>query len=129
MSSDDQASTRATDDNLHYVAETEEFDRTDRVIADVEGREVAVFDMGEEFYALANYCVHQGGPLCEGSVTGALTVDEDFELEYSREDEIISCPWHGWEFDIKTGGHLAQTGHKTPMYDVVIRNGAVYIEF
>jgi nitrite reductase/ring-hydroxylating ferredoxin subunit len=129
MSSDDGVSTQQAEENLHYVAEIEEFDETDRVIVDVEGREVAVFDLDGEFYALANYCIHQGGPLCEGSVTGALTAAEDFELEYSREDEIIACPWHGWEFDIRTGKHLAQTGHKTPMYEIVVRDDTVYIEF
>jgi len=118
----------AADDRLHYVADREEFEETDRVIVDVDGREVAVFDLGGEFYALANYCVHQGGPLCEGAVSGALTVDEDLELEYDREGEIISCPWHGWEFDIRTGEHLSQTGHRTPTYDVAVRDGSVYVE-
>ena len=113
--------------NLEYVAQADDFDDGDRVIVEIEGREIAVFRIDGEFYALLNYCVHQGGPLCEGSVSGALTVTDDFELNYSRENEIISCPWHGWEFDIKTGEHLAQTGFKTPKYEVVCRNGEVFV--
>lgn len=129
MSSENQQSESEARDNLHYVAEEAEFEEADRIISDIEGREVAVFRIDGEYYALANYCVHQGGPLCEGSVSGTLTSDDDFELEYSRDDEIVSCPWHGWEFDIKTGEHLSNTGFKTPMYDVVCQDAKVYVEF
>lgn len=128
MSRDDTApASEATD--LHYVAGRDEFDATDRIIVDIEGREVAVFDLDGELFALANYCVHQGGPLCEGTVSGALTTNDDLELEYTRTDEIVSCPWHGWEFDIRTGEHLAQTGYTTPTYEVVVREGNVYVRF
>jgi len=128
MSDGDEQSDAAATENLHYVGERGEFEETDRVLVDVDGREIGVFDLDGEFYALVNYCVHQGGPLCEGSVTGALTTDDDFELEYSRDGEILGCPWHGWEFDIRTGEHLAQTGFKAPTYDVVLRDGSVYVQ-
>ena len=75
-----EAGSGATGGTLHFVADLERFEGTDRVLADVEGREVAVFDLDGEFFALANYCVHQGGPLCEGTVSGALTTNDDFEL-------------------------------------------------
>ena len=120
---------RSAGRTLHVVADVERFEGTDRILADVEGREVAVFDLDGEFFALANYCVHQGGPLCEGTVSGALTTNEDFELAYGREGEVVSCPWHGWEFDVRTGEHLAETGYRTPTYDVVVRDGKVYVEF
>jgi len=114
-------------DDLHRVAPVSAFDDTDRVIVDIEGREIAVFRVDDEFFALLNYCVHQGGPLCEGSRSGTLVADENFKLAYGREGEVLSCPWHGWEFDIRTGDHLAQTGYTTPTFEVVRRDGAVYI--
>jgi NAD(P)H-dependent nitrite reductase small subunit len=56
----------------------------------VDGRDVAVFRLDGELHALDNHCLHRGGPLCEGFIArGAVT-----------------CPWHGWSFDIRTGTML-----------------------
>lgn len=49
--------------------------------------DVAIFNVDGEFYALENNCPHQGGPIAEGWL----------------EDNVISCPWHGWCFDVRTG--------------------------
>lgn len=110
----------------YYVADVDEIGEAERVITEIRGREIAVFNVDGEFYALANYCTHQGGPACEGVISGALAL-EDGELTYTRENQVVSCPWHGWEFDIATGEHLAPTDHKIPSYDVVIRDGKVYV--
>ena len=53
----------------------------------VNGRHIALFRLGDEFYALDNMCLHRGGPLCEGFI----------------EDSVVTCPWHGWSYEIKTG--------------------------
>jgi NAD(P)H-dependent nitrite reductase small subunit len=53
----------------------------------VDGRQVALFRLGDEFFALDNMCLHRGGPLCEGFV----------------ENNVVTCPWHGWSYEIKTG--------------------------
>lgn len=114
--------------DLVYVADRDEFEGTNRIIADVQGREIAVFNLGDEWRALSNYCTHQGGPVCEGMVSGSLTVNDEQELDYSYEDQLVSCPWHGWEFDIETGEHLARPKYRLPRYDVVVREGRVYID-
>lgn len=49
--------------------------------------DVAIFNVGGEFYALANTCPHQGGPIADGFLEGPL----------------ITCPWHAWCFDVRTG--------------------------
>ena len=67
----------------------------------VRGRSIAVFNLGGEFFGLFNRCPHQGGPMCEGILTGLIESDEPDR--YSRKGEIIRCPWHGWEFDVRTG--------------------------
>ncbi|MGM0590129.1 MAG: Rieske (2Fe-2S) protein [Halobacteriota archaeon] len=120
------------DDRLHYVADVGALERGDRrrVIVDVEGREIAVFTVDGEYYALANYCTHQGGPACEGTVSGAMTAsmtDDGWELGYENEDGIVACPWHGWEFDIRSGEHLANSKFRLPTYDVVVRDGDIYV--
>lgn len=117
----------STKDDYQYVADIEEFQDNDKVLVDIMGREIGIFQVGDDFYAVANYCVHQGGPLCEGKISGALTADEDFELEYSKKDEVISCPWHAWEFDIKSGNHLAHTDYRVPTYEVKLDNEKIYV--
>jgi nitrite reductase/ring-hydroxylating ferredoxin subunit len=75
----------------------------ERIVADLDGIEVGVFNVGGEYYALKNDCPHQRAPLCEGSLTGLTTADAPGEFEYERDGEIVRCPWHGWEFDVTTG--------------------------
>lgn len=75
----------------------------ERVIADLDGLAVGVFNVGGEYHALKNDCPHQRAPLCEGTVTGLTTADAPGEFEYERDGEIVRCPWHGWEFDVTTG--------------------------
>ncbi len=69
---------------------------------DVGGRSVGVFNIGGEFFALINRCPHQAGPLCKGRLSGFLRAAEPGEYVYSRAGEILRCPWHGWEFDVRT---------------------------
>jgi nitrite reductase/ring-hydroxylating ferredoxin subunit len=118
-----------TDDGrtLHPVAPAADLEDGERVIVDIRGREIALFKNDDEYYAVLNFCPHQGGPLCEGLLDGTLTVDDDWEWTYSCEGEIISCPWHGWEFDIKTGEHLSKSKYRVPTYEVVERDGEVYL--
>jgi Ferredoxin subunits of nitrite reductase and ring-hydroxylating dioxygenases len=75
----------------------------ERIIADLDGIEVGVFNIDGEYYALKNDCPHQRASLCEGSLTGLTTADAPGEFEYERDGEIVRCPWHGWEFDVTTG--------------------------
>jgi nitrite reductase/ring-hydroxylating ferredoxin subunit len=121
------ADSGGNDDELHYITSADELEDGDRIIADVNGREIAVFNSGGDLYAVLNFCTHQGGPLCEGLLDGTLTMNDDWEWTYSCEGEIISCPWHGWEFDIKTGEHLSNSNYRVPTYDVVVRDGDVYV--
>ena len=74
-----------------------------RKLVEVAGRSIGVFNLGGEFFALRNSCPHQGGPLCTGRTSGFVTSPTPGVYEYSRKGEILRCPWHGWEFDIRTG--------------------------
>jgi len=114
-------------DGKTFVIEADELPPDDRVIVEIDGREIAVFNVNGELYALANYCVHQGGPVCEGLLSGTVGVDDDLDLVYEKEGEIVSCPWHGWEFEIRTGEHLADPNYRLPTYEVVVENGGIYL--
>jgi nitrite reductase/ring-hydroxylating ferredoxin subunit len=107
-------------------------DESDRVVYEFEGREISVFNVDGEYYAYLNWCAHQGGPVCEGPVTGTVeaTFDRetlDTELEYVREDEILNCPWHGWEYDIETGECLSRQGALLPSYPVEVTDDELII--
>jgi 3-phenylpropionate/trans-cinnamate dioxygenase ferredoxin subunit len=87
----------------HIVATVEEIPPGTHKIVAVAGRSIGVFNIGGEFFALRNSCPHQGGPLCTGRVSGFVIAETPGEYTYSRKGEILRCPWHGWEFDIRTG--------------------------
>src|SRR5215212_6594720 len=87
----------------YIVAAAAEIPPGGRKIVEVAGRSIGIFNLGGEFFALRNRCPHQGGPLCEGKTFGLLYARAPGEIEYSRPGEILTCAWHGWEFDIRTG--------------------------
>lgn len=74
-----------------------------RKIVTFRGISIGVFNVNGEYYALNNRCAHQGGPLCLGRLTGFVSSSMPGRCEYTRPGEILRCPWHAWEFDIKTG--------------------------
>ena len=77
-------------------------DGASRVVT-VRGREIAVFNLGGEYFALINRCPHEGGPLGMGLRVGLSESDRPGHYAHSRPGELLRCPWHGWEFDIRTG--------------------------
>jgi 3-phenylpropionate/trans-cinnamate dioxygenase ferredoxin subunit len=93
--------------NIHSravrVARADEIPPGGRTILDVHGRSIGVFNLGGEYVALRNRCPHQGGPLCSGELFGALSAATPGHYDFDRPGEIIRCPWHGWEFDMRTG--------------------------
>ena len=69
------------------VAKTSEIADQSATCVEVEGKQIALFNLGGEFYAIDDTCTHRGGPLSEGSVDG----------------DQVECPWHGAHFNIKSG--------------------------
>ncbi len=82
-------------------------------VVEIKDQVVAIFNMQGEFYALDNTCPHQGGPLGEG---------------YLEEGGVISCPWHGWTFDVKTGISPIDPDLKVGCYPVRIEDGEIIVE-
>lgn len=100
----------------------------DRVIQDIEGMEVCVLNVNGEYRALANYCLHEAGPVCEGSLTGMVTADaDDFAWDFERDGELIACPWHNWTFDVSTGDNVQDPSYSIPTFDVDVEDGDIYV--
>jgi nitrite reductase/ring-hydroxylating ferredoxin subunit len=72
-------------------------------IVSARGREIGLFNIGGEYFALSNRCPHKGAELCRGMIVGLAQASAPGEYHLARPGEFIRCPWHGWEFDIRTG--------------------------
>ena len=79
--------------------------------ASVSGKPVALFNIGGRFCAISNTCLHRGGPLGQGFV----------------ENETVSCPWHGWMFNVETGENVVNGELKVASYEVKVEDGQVMV--
>jgi nitrite reductase (NADH) small subunit len=77
-------------------------------IVEVGGRRVGVISVGAGFFAVSDRCPHMGASMCAGSLSGTLVASDPHELVYGRDDRVLRCPWHGWEFDLETGRSLLE---------------------
>ena len=103
----------------HIVCKTSELPPGEVKITEVKGIEIGVYNVDGDYYALHNLCPHRGAPLCEGRITGLMKGPEPGTYEIERKGEIIRCPWHGYEFDIKTGEFVLEPRTVRSMtYDV-----------
>ncbi|MFT8242967.1 Rieske (2Fe-2S) protein [Roseomonas sp. BN140053] len=87
----------------HVVASVSEIAPGQSKLVTVKGREIGVFNVNGEFFALLNRCPHEGASLCAGKIVSLVESDEPGQYRMSRRGELLRCPWHGWEFDIRTG--------------------------
>ena len=89
----------------HVVAPASELPPGGRLVVEAAGKRIVIFNLDGALFGLLNRCPHQGGPLAEGITTGLIEADptRPGEVSYTRKGEILRCPWHGWEFDIRTG--------------------------
>lgn len=77
----------------------------------VNGKEIALYHLAGKFYATQQACLHRNGPLAEGEINGC----------------SVTCPWHGWEYDIPTGEHRSNRAAKLATYAVQVENGEVQV--
>ena len=81
---------------------------------------VTVFNVGGQLYALRNLCPHKGGPLCRGRLRPHVASPGVGQWVFERENEIIKCPYHNWEFDITTGRALYDSRLRVKTYRVEV---------
>ncbi|MBM4138230.1 MAG: Rieske 2Fe-2S domain-containing protein [Nitrospira sp.] len=81
------------------------------VVAEIHGKTLAVFNVDGTFHAIDNTCVHRGGPLGEGETEGT----------------VVTCPWHGWQFDITTGECTKNPSAKVAVYQVKVEGSDVKV--
>jgi nitrite reductase/ring-hydroxylating ferredoxin subunit len=112
----------------HVVATVGEIPPGGRKIVEVLGRSIGIFNVNGEFFALRNRCPHQGGPLCAGRLFGVLLPGLPGEYHFTRPGELLRCPWHGWEFDIRTGQSWFDPARtRVRAYEVSVASGEALI--
>jgi len=81
------------------------------IVAEVNGKTLAVFNVDGAFHAIDNTCIHRGGPLGEGDLEGS----------------VVTCPWHGWQYDVTTGACVANPSAKVERYEVQVEGTDVKV--
>ena len=76
------------------------------------GRIVALFNVDGELFALDGICPHQGGPLGKGYLSGC----------------VVTCPWHGFQFDVREGQHQSSAQLRQPCFPVKVEGDGVYVD-
>jgi len=113
----------------HIVATTAELPDGARKRVQIGTRDIVVFCVGSEYFALLDRCPHQGGKLSDGILCGLAEAGEPGEYRYSRPREFVRCPWHGWEFDLRTGRSIISPDRiRTRRYPARVEPGAKLVE-
>ncbi len=82
------------------------------VAVDIQGKAIAIFNSGGKFYATDNTCKHRGGPLGEGSL----------------DSNVVTCPWHGWQFDVTNGNCVTNPATKISCFPTKIEGNDILVE-
>jgi 3-phenylpropionate/trans-cinnamate dioxygenase ferredoxin subunit len=120
----------ADEGTLHFVCTLDELAPGTMRRVDIGNRALAVCRSAEtgEVFALAARCPHQGAMLCDGKLTGTTLESASNTYVYGRRGEILRCPWHSYEYDVRTGWSVHREPRlRTATYPVVIESGNIYV--
>ncbi len=82
------------------------------IVVEAQGQELAVFNVDGQCFCIDNYCPHSGGPLGEGELDG----------------DVVICPWHAWEFNVRTGQMTFSQHVCVTTFPCKIEDGAIWVE-
>jgi len=94
------------------IAKADEVSVGNGIVVETNGKCFAVFNVDGAFHVIDNTCLHRGGPLGEGDLEG----------------DMVTCPWHGWEYNVKTGHCVNNPSSIIKSYQTVLEEGEVKIE-
>jgi nitrite reductase/ring-hydroxylating ferredoxin subunit len=96
-----------------------------RFISDFGGRPIGILNVDGKFYAFLHRCPHLSGPLCEGTVLGLVYSPGPGDVRFDAKRKMLTCPWHGWEFDLETGqSYWNPAGLRARPMPVEVEHGA-----
>ena len=114
------------------VAKSNEFSELEPIFVDIDGSVAAIYKFRNNYFAYADQCPHQSGPVCEGIVIG----NNEAEIfagghvrEYTSGDNMnIVCPWHGVEFDLENGVCRADPRYRLRTFQVIVEGDEISIQ-
>ena len=110
-------SKRKQHSSLHYLCLKTEIPEGDSKVFSISSdksikKDIAVFNIGGNFYAISNVCAHKGGPLGQGML----------------EKSIVTCPWHGWKYDVRNGKSPHRGGDSVNSFKIHIIRNKLYLD-
>jgi nitrite reductase/ring-hydroxylating ferredoxin subunit len=114
------------------IGDSQEVPERGRIVVDAAGLTIGVFRLDGSLFAYENVCVHQGGPVCQGRLIPRVqeAMDEgmvSLGMKFDTNDLHIVCPWHGFEYSVRTGRHAGDTRLRLRGFPVSEENGQIYI--
>ena len=94
------------------VAKVSEIQQGAGIVVEANNQQIALFNVEGSFYAIDNICHHQGGPLGEGYLEGA----------------VVTCPWHAWTYNVKNGECESVPGIKQKRFDVKVEGDDILVD-
>ena len=112
----------------HFIGKTSEFpDHQSKKVA-AGKKQILVWKAGDRFFATSEQCPHQGASLSTVELTGTMLPSAPKEFVYGLAGSVIRCPWHAWEFDVRTGRRIYSEDERClATYEVIVEDGNVYI--
>jgi len=123
----------ASDRVRHRVVPVDEIPEDGGVLVEIGDRDIGIFKVHGELYAYENRCLHQGGPVCTGTILGRTRLVLNDVGEVLREvdddnEKRLICPWHGWEYELTTGELAHDRRYRLRRHEVLVEDGVVYVE-
>ena len=117
---------------LVYIGKQDEFEDRGRKVVARGDLEIGVFRVDGQFYAYENRCPHVRGPVCQGRILARVVevINDDKTSrgqKWSDTDVHIVCPWHGYEFNLRTGRHPGNPSIRLKSYEVSLKGDEVYL--
>ncbi|MBI4241783.1 MAG: non-heme iron oxygenase ferredoxin subunit [Candidatus Rokubacteria bacterium] len=97
---------------LVKAAEKAELNPGEGKVVELEGKTLAIFNVDGAYYAIDNTCLHRGGPLGEGELEGT----------------VVTCPWHGWRYDVGSGANVNNPAVKVTCFPVKVEGTSIFVE-
>jgi nitrite reductase/ring-hydroxylating ferredoxin subunit len=111
------------------LGKVEDFADGKMAIREVGGQSIGIFRNSGSFSAMLNICPHRAAPVCQGVIGGTMLPSAPGEYIYGLDGLVLRCPWHGWEFDLRTGESVGPVDKRNlTMVSVMVEGDEVYVD-
>lgn len=113
---------------LQFVTDLDRLEENKPLVFVVKGRSIGLIRTREKIYAVRNVCPHKRAPVCRGTMRGTMLPSDPDSFVFGMEDQVLQCPWHGWEFDLETGRTLCPGKSRLTLYPVTVQDRSVFVD-